>query len=98
MTGRQIHKLREDLDLSPFALAGVLGVHVSTIYRWETSPGRTRLDPLPAQILDALFACVAARPKAATALKKAIVDGLVTGGTLTALYGTLKILLATSSR
>jgi transcriptional regulator with XRE-family HTH domain len=93
MTGRQIRRLREELGLDPFALAGVLGVHVSTIYRWEAHAGNVRMDPLQAQIMEALRARVAAQPQAANQLNQAIVNGLIAGGALVALLALLRNLL-----
>ena len=35
MTGTEVAALRRDLALRPGALADLLGVHASTVYRWE---------------------------------------------------------------
>jgi len=93
MTGRQIHNLREMLKIDQFALAGVLGVHVSTVYRWESRTGKVKMDPLQAQIVDLLRERVAAKPQIAGALGQTIVRGLVTGGPLVALAALLVKLL-----
>jgi len=93
MTGRQIRRLREQLRLDPFALAGVLGVHVSTIYRWESSTVDVKMDPLQALLMERLRERVATQPKSADDLSQAIVKGLVTGGALVALLALLKKLL-----
>lgn len=92
MTGRSICKLRGKLGLDPFALAGVLGVHVSTVYRWEANPNETKMDPLQDLILQRLRDCVITKPETATRLGQAIVDGLVRGGTIAALAALLPLL------
>lgn len=90
MTGKQIRKLSQQLDLDAFALAGVLGVHVSTIYRWEAAHADVKMDPLQAQIMERLRAHVAAKPQAAADTRDAIIKGLVTGGALLGLLALLK--------
>lgn len=51
MTGAQIRRLRRALGLEAIAFAKVLGVHPSTLYRWEQSSGQVRMDPLQGEIL-----------------------------------------------
>lgn len=40
MTGSDIASLRKSLGLSQYALAKELGLHISTVYRWEQRPDR----------------------------------------------------------
>jgi len=82
------------MEIDPFALASVLGVHVSTIYRWESVRGRKiKPDPIQAEILARLDCKVSEHPSTAKALGRTIVDGLVVGGTLRALRDLLAALL-----
>lgn len=93
MTGRQIKTLRETLGVDPFAFAAMLGVHVSTIYRWETTRATVRIDPLQALLLSKLDAHLTKKPKQVDDLHLAIVDGLISGGPLVALAAVLEIIL-----
>jgi transcriptional regulator with XRE-family HTH domain len=55
MTGIEVKELRRQLDMQPHGLAEMLGLHVATIYRWE-SHGRKviRMEPLQQRLLEAL--------------------------------------------
>lgn len=52
MTGNQIRKLRERLDLDPVLFSRLLGVHLSTVYRWEQSKKSPRIDIMQKQLLE----------------------------------------------
>ena len=94
MTGRQIGKLRARLDLDAFAFAAVLGVHVSSIYRWEANPLKPRIDPLQVQLLELLQGWIDRVPSSAADVKSTITNGLIQGGTLYALRALLDLMLA----
>lgn len=91
LTGDLLRQLRAEMGMDPFQFALLLGVHVSTIYRWE-GQGRSevRMDPLQRQILQRTIeqfrTTDAARKEA---LGKGIVLALLGGG---ALFGLLKLL------
>jgi len=51
MTGQQIEHIRNELGLTHPQFAQLLGVHVTTIYRWvNSSSEEVRLDPLHASL------------------------------------------------
>lgn len=50
MTGNQIRKLRERLELDPVLFSRLLGVHLSTVYRWENAK-KPKIDIMQTQIL-----------------------------------------------
>lgn len=50
-TGKSVARLRRQLGLSAIQFAEQLGVSALTIYRWETSAGRLRLQPGPLRAL-----------------------------------------------
>lgn len=95
MTGEQIRELRDALRLDPAHFAQLLGVHPSTLYRWEAAgDGTVRVEPFQQQILAVLQGQVAT-PKAATEdLGDTILKGLLVGG---AMYGLFKLLEAAFS-
>lgn len=85
MTGPGIKTLREALGLDPYVFAKILGVHVSTLYRWEQSRGDVRIDPLQADILEKLRAKLATKKRAEQkqfgdeVLKAVLVGGALVG-------------------
>ncbi len=84
MKGDDVTDLRESLELDPFALAALLGVHVSAIYRWQQAgPYKAAISPLQLLMLEGL-ARVPAKQRGD--LGRKIRDALVSGGTLAALY------------
>jgi hypothetical protein len=86
MTGKHLKGLRDALGLEPFAWADVMGVHVATIYRWETSEV-VKMDPLQRRIADALHHQLPAMPSAARKeLGVRVRNALVAGGPLVGLY------------
>jgi hypothetical protein len=103
LTGTQLRALREKIGVDPFVWAALLGVHVSTVYRWEALKRATpAMESLPAMIIDAMAAYLArasTRPNArraipaADVLKDKIDHGLIRGGTLNALRDVLELVL-----
>lgn len=86
MTGKHMKGLRDALGLEPFAWADVIGVHVATIYRWETSDV-VKMDPLQRRIVDALHQRLPAMPAAERKdLGARVRNALVGGGPLVGLY------------
>ena len=83
MTGSEIALIRSRLKLTPFAFATVLGVHMSSIYRWESSDS-PKIDTLQREILIELFNKKMS-PKQGADLGKAVNGALSSGGTLHAL-------------
>lgn len=83
MTGPEIRRLRRGIELEPFAFAKVLGVHPSTLYRWEQTAGQVRMDPLQREILDKLAERLRAAPKSEKReLGDAVLKALLAGGVL----------------
>lgn len=91
MTGSDVQPIREGLGLNPFQLACILGVHVTTIYRWERTPGPKALaaarrgrpvvppqiNPLQAEILTGLQKLVelGIGPETGAKIAKAVLAG-----------------------
>lgn len=92
MTGDDVRRIRVSLGLEPARFAQLLGVHPSTLYRWEQAEASTvRVEPLQLQLLTALDQRVSVRsPQETTDLGEAIVTGLLVGGSLFALYKLLE--------
>lgn len=91
MTGTEVARIRKRLGLDPFAFAAVIGVHVSTIYRWEGSAA-PKFDPLQREILTGLHAKKIST-KEGIALGDQVRNGLIAGGTLHALHILLRYLV-----
>lgn len=72
MTSSQLRSLRCAIAIDPFALASTLGVHVSTIYRWESAQGEIKPDPIQAEILARLDRKVSEQPAMAKVLGRMI--------------------------
>jgi transcriptional regulator with XRE-family HTH domain len=87
MKSTTIKTLRTKLDLNPHAFAAVLGVAVSTVYRWESDKVGYKIDPLQNRILVALI------PKASASLGDKIRKNLVEHGPLVALSKMLEDIL-----
>lgn len=51
MTGADVKRIRADLGLTCVQLASVLGVHPSTVFRWEASSAALALDPSSTRLL-----------------------------------------------
>lgn len=87
MTGAVVTSVREDLGLDPFAFAAVLGVHVSSIYRWEKA-AKPNIDPLQTEIIAELHKRLRGK-RAGEDLGKKVVRALVSGGNLAGLHALL---------
>lgn len=86
MTGHGIKALREALGLEPYVFAKLLGVHVSTLYRWEQVHGDVRIDPLQAEILEKLRVNLSEKKRAEQKkLGDDLLKALLLGGALVAL-------------
>ena len=56
ISARTIRAVRKKLDLNSFAFAAIMGVHTSTVYRWEKSRSATvSVDMLQAEVLTRLM-------------------------------------------
>lgn len=86
MVGSTIRSLRESLGHEPYVFAKVLGVHVSTLYRWEQTDSEVRMGPLQANILEQLQQLLAKkRAKETKELGQAVLKAFLVGGTLAGL-------------
>jgi hypothetical protein len=84
MTGEDVTHVREWLGVDPFALAAVLGVHVSSIYRWEKTK-EPNIDPLQKSILVALRTRIKSK-RVGEDLGEKLRVSLISGGNLAALH------------
>jgi transcriptional regulator with XRE-family HTH domain len=88
MTGRQLRRLREDLGMTTHAFADVIGVHVSTLYRWEDTEIALKTDPLQQKIIERLGEELGDMSiEQRRALGKKVTDLLLAKGSLVALGG-----------
>jgi transcriptional regulator with XRE-family HTH domain len=95
MTGTQVRELRVALRLDPAHFAQLLGVHPSTLYRWEAAGDvPVRVEPFQQQILAVLQGQVAAPRGGNEDLGETILKGLLVGG---AMFGLFKLLEAAFS-
>ncbi|MBI5536031.1 MAG: hypothetical protein HY898_25145 [Deltaproteobacteria bacterium] len=92
MTGTEIRQLRSSLGMDPTRFAQLLGIHPSSLYRWEAAGElQIRVEPFQSQVLAALQQQVAQRQAPAQAdLGQAILAGLLIGGGLLGLYKLLE--------
>lgn len=91
MTGTQVRKLRMAIRLGPAHFAQLLGVHPSTLYRWEAAGDvPVRVEPFQQQILAVLQGQVAAPQRASEDLGETILNGLLVGGAMFGLYRLLE--------
>jgi hypothetical protein len=88
MTGDSIRQIRTDLAMEPAQFAQLLGVHPSSLYRWENAgSAAVRIDPLQLQLLTVLQQQINDRAAQARAdLGKVILTGLLLGGGLLGLF------------
>lgn len=87
MTGSAIKNIREGLGLNAHAFAEIIGVHVSTLYRWEAQAEReARMELLQARILEALARQLKAKKIEQEKLGEDLKKALMVGGALAALY------------
>lgn len=91
LTGDLLRQLRQELGFDAFQFAHLLGVHVSTIYRWEAQgAGEVRMDPLQRQILYGTVTRFRhTAPDRKEELGRAILTALLAGG---ALFGLMVLL------
>lgn len=97
-TGNQIRELREALGMTPEQFAGLLGVHQSSLYRWEAKGEEVvRLDPMQVRLLVVIREqLVQKRPEERVEWGKALLAALVIGGGLFALFKLLEVVFADS--
>jgi len=89
ITGNQIRAIRGDLKMDPAQFAQLLGIHSSTLYRWENAGDQpVRVEPLQLQLLTVLQQQIAKRTTAEdrAELSNAILTGLLIGGGLLGLF------------
>lgn len=96
MAGSQVRELRAGLRLDPAHFAQLLGVHASTVYRWEAAGDvPVKVEPFQQQILAVLQSQIAApRGGGGDDLGDTILKGLLVGG---AMFGLFKLLEAAFS-
>lgn len=87
-----VSDVREAMGLDPFAFAAVLGVHVSTVYRWEKK-GSAHVDPLQFKILDALYKRLTPKKSLSDLGEKVIAKLSSGGGTFVGLHTVLTFLI-----
>lgn len=86
MTGLDVAAIRTTIGFSKSQFAQLLGVHVSTVYRWETAVGECKIDPLQLQILTVTRERLAGlKASAREGLVERLERGLLVGGSLFAL-------------
>lgn len=92
MTGLEVTALKNSLGLTTQHLASLVGVHPTTVYRWESQGhAELRLEPLQHGLLVRLQRQADLRePKS---FGQELVEGLVVGGTLVGLAVLLADLL-----
>lgn len=92
VTGRDVTWIRNRLKLDAWEFACLLGVSVSTVYRW-CAARRVSADPVHAQFMERLQARLNDEPESATQIASAAIRGIRAGGTLHALRNVLEILI-----
>lgn len=86
MRGPEEKPIRDALGLDPYQMAMILGVSVSTIYRWETSAGRSgTISGLQADLLTGLKSVLVRAKWDGGDLGQKIKKALAGGGSLAAL-------------
>ena len=87
MTGSEIRQTRVSLGLTASRFATVLGVHPSTVHRWESAGQATvPVEGIPLNVLLALQQRVAHTPsKEASDLGRRVAEALLVGGALAGL-------------
>lgn len=84
LTGARIAAVRTALGLNAFAFAAALGVHVSSVFRWEAAKAPV-IDPLQRDILTRLVALPPRQLRSAGKVAgPQITAALLKGGTLSA--------------
>ena len=91
MTGDDVVKIRAGLGWNGSQFASLLGVHASTVYRWEEVKGaELKIEPLQRQLLSVLRGELKRRGAGSARLAEQMHDALAVGGSLRALYVLLK--------
>ena len=93
MKGSQVGQLRMDMGMTPSQFAALIGVHPSTLYRWEAAKDKElKMDPMQLQLMTLLQTEVSKRKsaEARSELGTAIVTALLVGGGLFALFKLLE--------
>lgn len=94
MTPADVLPIRAALGLDHFAFAAILGVHASSIYRWESASSRVvrakkrsvpGIQRLQSDLLDGLARVLKANPEIGPDLGKRITKALLAGGSLAGL-------------
>jgi transcriptional regulator with XRE-family HTH domain len=84
MNGNEVRTLRTNLGLNPQHLATLLGVHLTTVYRWEAQGAQElRLEPLQHGLLLQMQKRLAQNPP--KDFGQQLLEGLLIGGTLVGL-------------
>ena len=84
MNGFEVRTIRESLGLSPLNLANLLGVHLTTVYRWEAQGDQElRLEPLQHSLLLQMQRRLTQGPP--QDFGQQLLHGLLIGGTLVGL-------------
>lgn len=92
MTGGDVRGMREALGWTGTEFGQLLGVHASTVFRWESADHEiTTMQPLQSQLLVALRKALESNPPpyARREFQGAMLDALAMGGTLRALHALL---------
>lgn len=85
MRGYSVKRVRVGLGIDAFALAAMLGVHVSTIYRWEGALS-IAMDPLQRELMQKL---IDAPPESLKSIGVEVQRGLIKNGMLGGLLALL---------
>ena len=97
LPGNEIRHVRKTLGLTVAQFAIVLGVHASSVHRWEAAgPDAVPVDGLAANVLTALRQRVQAGPEAVCAARDTgtrVAEALLIGGTLVGLAVLLEFLV-----
>lgn len=87
MTSDDLSRIREDFALDRAGFAALLGVSVSTVYRWDAVRGTVRIDPMQRKILMVLDGLLrSCSDEEIDGLRAAVVHGMNTRGGLYALF------------
>lgn len=97
MNGNEVREICSTLGLSPQHLASLVGVHLTTVYRWEgQAASELRLEPLQHRLLLQLQKrAQVGQPKD---LGRQLIECLLVGGTLVGLAYLLADLVETKPR
>ncbi len=92
MNGAQVRELRQSLKMEPTHFAQLVGVHPSTLYRWEAAGEMAiRVEPFQQQIMAVLKQQTGSpQSKASEGIGDAIVKALLVGGAMFGLYKLLE--------